>query len=63
MPPHVPTRINFFAPKGYYNFPSISVDDTNVNTSDRDCFAVVGPQDRDSYAEVTSSDYVVNFQV
>ena len=54
---------DWIAPRAYCNFPSISVDDTNINTSERDCFKIVSEQNREPYAEVLSDAYVTNFQI
>lgn len=51
------------AAKGYSNFPSISIDDNDVNTVDRDCYAVISVAGGAQYAEVLSNAYIINFNV
>ena len=49
------------AARCYCNFPSISIDDSNVKTEDRDCYKAVTMPGGGQYAEVLSDGYVINF--
>lgn len=46
----------------YYNFPSVSIDDTSVSVANRDCFKRVFLPQSYNYAEVLSNANVLNFK-